>query len=223
VVSFNEKLFNIKPKIIWRQTSSYFVGTIFNGNTWFNRTIQAGYLKQNFSTIFDLKYILCLLMSQYLRYLYVNTVQEDGRVFPQVKLAKLGELPIYHATSNMQEKLIKIADVLFNNKKKLNQLSSKFITLLISDLKLKKSTKNILYWYKLSSEDFISELKKQKISLTLEQKDEWITYFNKNQLKVTALLSIIKQAEKKLNRIVYKLYKVNDNEITLIESSSNSN
>ena len=44
--------------------------------------------------------------SQYLRYLYSQIVQEGGRVFPQVKLAKLKDLPIKNISLADQQAFI---------------------------------------------------------------------------------------------------------------------
>ncbi len=217
IVYFNKRLFDITPKIIWRQTSSHFTGTILNSKIWFSNTVQAGYLKSEYEDKFDLKYILCLLMSKYLKYLYTNIVQEEGRVFPQVKLVKLGELPIFQASQHQQQKLVKLADILIDQKKIIHQSTFKFHQLLTSELRLKKISKNFSQWYNLTPESFLQEIAKQKIKLTLDQKDEWMTYFNKNKAKISDVLLNINHTENEINRIVYKLYNVTEDEIRQIE------
>jgi hypothetical protein len=91
-VILNAEYFAITPKILWRQTAQYPIATIDTRGIWFGRSIQAGILKQG--CVFDIKYILSILNSKYLRWLYEQSVKESGRVFPQIKLAKLVKLPI---------------------------------------------------------------------------------------------------------------------------------
>jgi len=86
IVYFNKELFNKDERIVWRQTSAFFVGTYLKSKMWFANTVQGGYLKGKYQHAFYLKYILALLNSIYLRYLYNLAVRESGRVFPQVKL-----------------------------------------------------------------------------------------------------------------------------------------
>jgi len=89
IVYFNEDIFNLPEKIVWRQTSDRIIAVII-GKYWFANTLQAGILKDN---NYSLKYILGLINSHYLNYIYLETVKEGGRVFPQVKLSKVKALP----------------------------------------------------------------------------------------------------------------------------------
>jgi type I restriction-modification system DNA methylase subunit len=44
IVYFNESVFDLPEKIVWRQTSSFFVGAILDKPIWFGNTLQAGVL-----------------------------------------------------------------------------------------------------------------------------------------------------------------------------------
>jgi hypothetical protein len=89
IVYFNEHVFDLPEKIVWRQTSDRIRAAII-GPHWFANTLQAGIpLRQDY----DLRYILGLLNSKFLNFIYVETVKEMGRVFPQVKLSKVRSLP----------------------------------------------------------------------------------------------------------------------------------
>ncbi len=110
LVYFNKEVFELPEKIVWRQTSSFFVGAFLGEQIWFANTLQAGVLRQQYARKFKLKYLLALLNSTYLRYLYTNIVQELGRVFPQVKLSKLKGLPIKTVPPHQQEPFVKLVD-----------------------------------------------------------------------------------------------------------------
>ena len=64
---------------------------------------------------------------------------------------------------------------------------------------------------------FISELKKQKIKLTLVQQDEWEEYFNHYKTECNVLLSEITAADNKIDELIYKLYNLTEEEIKIIE------
>jgi hypothetical protein len=89
IVYFNEDVFNLPEKIVWRQTSDRIRAAII-GKHWFANTLQAGIVLNG---EYDLRYVLGLLNSKFLNFLYIESVKETGRVFPQVKLAKVRSLP----------------------------------------------------------------------------------------------------------------------------------
>jgi len=89
IVYFNEDVFNLAQKIVWRQTSDRIRAAI-TGRHWFANTLQAGILLDD---NYDLRYVLGLLNSRFLNFVYIESVKESGRVFPQVKLGKMRALP----------------------------------------------------------------------------------------------------------------------------------
>ena len=77
---------------------------------WFANTLQAGEVKNEFKSQFLIKYILALLNSKYLRYVYNFIVKEEGRVFPQIKLSKLRCLPIKKISISEQKDFINFVE-----------------------------------------------------------------------------------------------------------------
>jgi adenine-specific DNA-methyltransferase len=120
IVYFNEEIFNLPKKIIWRQTSDRIRATII-GAGWFSNTLQAGIL---LNPAYDLRYVLGLLNSKFINFIYMETVKERGRIFPQVKLGKVRELPFrtinFSNTSDMTyyDNLIALVDVMLDLNKK---------------------------------------------------------------------------------------------------------
>jgi len=106
IVYFNETVFDRPKKIVWRQTSDRIRATIIDKH-WFGNTLQAGVL---LDARYDLHYVLALLNSRFLNYIYLETVKEGGRVFPQVKMGKVRALPF--RTINFDDK----AEVDLHNK-----------------------------------------------------------------------------------------------------------
>lgn len=103
-VILNKDYFEIKPKLLWRQTAPYTIADIDNDGKWFGRSIQAGVINENYTEKFTYEYLCCLLNSNYIRYLYTQNVKETGKVFPQVKLDKLKRIPIKVISKEQQKK-----------------------------------------------------------------------------------------------------------------------
>ena len=89
IVYFNESVFDLTQKIVWRQTSDRIRAAII-GKYWFANTLQAGVL---LNRELDIRYVLGILNSKFLNYIYIESVKESGRVFPQVKISKIRALP----------------------------------------------------------------------------------------------------------------------------------
>ena len=74
-------------------------------------------------------------------------------------------------------------------------------------------------FWQLSFADFVNELKKQKIKLTLAEQDEWEDYFTQYQNHCTALQQTISQTDKTIDQMVYQLYGLTDEEIKIVEQA----
>jgi hypothetical protein len=67
--------------------------------------------------------------------------------------------------------------------------------------------------------DFIKELAKKKIKLSLADEAEWEEYFNAESKKVLELKSKIDATDKEIDQMVYKLYDLTEEEIAIVEKS----
>ena len=122
VVRLDLKTYSTISKLLWRQTANRPIATIDDGGVWFGRSIQAGLIKDR---DYDIRYLLALLNSKYFSYLYVQSVRELGRVFPQVKLNKIKQLPIKIISPEKQQPLIKLVDKMLSLNKRLNEIKDK--------------------------------------------------------------------------------------------------
>jgi len=87
----DEKMFKVKEKIISRQTSDKIIGTIDTRGYF---SLDSTHVIHLLTDKIDIKYLLGIYNSKLLNYLYQNKVQEEGRVFAQVKTVNLKPLPI---------------------------------------------------------------------------------------------------------------------------------
>lgn len=210
-------IFEVNEKILLRQTGSYPICTIDTNSYYTLDTVHNGLIIDD---KFDIKYLLCLLNSKLLRYIYNSQIKETGKVFAQVKIMYIDELPIKDISKEEQNVFITKVDVILYNYTLLNELKNRFIQLFISKHTNCKITSKLDEWYKITFEEFIKELEKQKVKLSLSEQSEWLQYFNEQKHKAEQILNLIKQTDNEIDYLVYNLYDLSEDE-KLIVSNSN--
>lgn len=70
----------------------------------------------------------------------------------------------------------------------------------------------------LEFKEFIRELGKQKIKLSLVQQDEWEEYFNHYKTECNELVNEITAVDSKIDELVYQLYNLTEEEIKVVEN-----
>ena len=103
--------------------------------------------------------------------------------------------------------------------KDLQNQSQKFQRTIQRKFELETLPKKLQNWYLLSYTDFIKELGKLKVKLTLSQEAEWEDYFTQEATKVLALKNEIDATDKAIDKMVYELYGLSDEEIEIVENS----
>jgi len=116
----NEEMFNVDEKLIFRQTSDHLVVAYDNKQY---LTMDTTHILFNKSKEFNHKYLLVLLNSKLLNFLYQIIVPEVGKVFSEVKGVNLKKLPVKAIDLDTQKPFIYIADQIITLKKQ-NQDSS---------------------------------------------------------------------------------------------------
>ena len=116
-VSFTREAFEKDQKILWRQTAPTIYATLDDKKRWFRNTIQCGWVKDEYRNRVNLFYALTIFNSKYIDYIYRQRVLETGRIFPQVKIKYLQELPFIigdrkqqSALSNLARKILQLND-----------------------------------------------------------------------------------------------------------------
>jgi len=67
--------------------------------------------------------------------------------------------------------------------------------------------------------DFMSELKKQKVALSLADQSEWKDFFEITKSEINQIQSEIEKTDKEIDQMVYELYGLNDEEIIIVEGA----
>ena len=207
-------IFEVSEKILLRQTGSYPICMIDKESYYTLDTVHNGRI---INDNFDIKYLLVLLNSQLLRFVYENSVNETGKVFAQVKIIYVDPLPIKNLPLAEQQPFIELADKMLTFNADLQKLVQRFLKRVQENLNPAKISSTLENFYTLEFADFVKELAKQKVKLSLKQQDEWEEYFSEYKTDCVALSEEITATDNEINRLVYKLYDLTDEEIAIVE------
>ena len=186
-------------------------GGVLGSNTLYNINIT--------NNDYHLNYILCILNSTLLKKYWIAKYSDGKKLFPKIKGFQLKELPIKTTTQENQQKFIAIADLMLSVNTNLLNINNSFLQLLQSKFLIEKLTTKLKNWYELEFSEFSKELKKAKVQLTLSEEAEWMQYFNEQRQKAQTLKSEIDKTDKEIDRMVYELYGLTQEEIQIVENN----
>jgi type I restriction-modification system DNA methylase subunit len=203
-----------KLRIVVRQIGQTPIIGICEPNIITSNTLYNLYLTdENYS----LKYVLAIFNSRLIKKYWLSNYSDSKQLFPKIKGYQLKQLPIKFLENELQTPFIEKADLMLFLNKELQDVSQKFQRTLEREFALQELSKKLQDWYSLSFGDFIKELAKKKVTLTLSQKAEWEDYFIQEQKKAIALKTQIDKTDKEIDKMVYELYGLTKEEINIVE------
>lgn len=205
-----------KLRIVVRQIGQTPIIGICEPNIVTSNTLYNLYLtNENYS----LKYVLAIFNSSLLKKYWLSNYSDSKQLFPKIKGYQLKQLPIKILVKELQTPFIEKADLMLSLNKDLHEQSQKFKRTIQRKFDLEVLPKKLQDWYSLSYADFIKELGKLKIKLTLSQEAEWEDYFTTEATKVNAIKTQINDTDKAIDTMVYELYGLSKEEIEIVENS----
>lgn len=162
---------------------------------------------------------LALLNSKLCTY-YLNSIcpQKLGGYY-RYNATNVSKFPVPLLINEFQEFLVELADQMLSLNKELQEISAKFQRTCERKFENLNSPKKLQDWYKLYYADFVKELTKQKIKLTLSEEAEWADYFDQEKNKALEIQSKIESTDKKIDQMVYELYGLSEEEIGIVDIS----
>ncbi|QIA08849.1 Eco57I restriction-modification methylase domain-containing protein [Draconibacterium halophilum] len=168
----------------------------------------------------NLKYIVAVLNSTLMSYYFMkNTAKSVRKMFPKVILKDLRLFPFKEIDENLQIPFITNVEKIQYLHKEFFDIRKSFIDLLKSKIDLEKFTNKLLIWYEQDFKTFLGELTKAKIKLNLSEEAEWMQYFNEQKEKAQTIKSEIEKTDKEIDRMVFELYGLTEEEIKIVENS----
>ncbi|MEI6436727.1 MAG: TaqI-like C-terminal specificity domain-containing protein, partial [Bacteroidota bacterium] len=197
-----------EPKILLRRTSSDLKATYdehcyYPQNSVFIIT----------SSKYELKYLLVILNSRLMNYIYRQKCPQEGKIFAEVKPSIIKSLPIPEINRDQQMPFVNLADIMLAKTKELFGHKFNFLHLMKSKWPGINVNGNLSDWPSQPFESFMKELVKQKVSVSLKDQSEWLQFFNEQKGKAKELQTFISQTDKTINDLVNNLYQMTDQEI----------
>lgn len=96
-------------------------------------------------------------------------------------------------------------------------LTDQFQRSINRNFEIEKLSRKLENWHELNFKDFVKELKKKKVVLSLNQQAEWEEYFLQEQQKAQAIKSDIDKLDAEIDTLVYSVYGLTEEEIKIIE------
>lgn len=166
----------------------------------------------------DYKFLIAVLNSN----LFWFYLQSTGAIlrggYFRFKTKYLEPFPFPEPISHKEQiPFIEKVNIMLKNTTEIQNIQSQFLLLFQSKFELEKLSSNLQNWYKLDFKDFLKELKKAKVQLSLSEEAEWMHYFNEQKQLALQLKSEIDQTDKEIDRMVYTLYGLTEEEVKIIE------
>jgi type I restriction-modification system DNA methylase subunit len=166
---------------------------------------------------FSLRYLLSILNSSLIGFYHLRrSVKGNRELFPKVVINDIKNFPIKDITRSEQQPFIDKANMMLSLNKELKEQSQRFQRTLERKFTVSLVSKKLADWYLLSYADFIKELGKKKIKLSLSEEADWETYFTTEAKKALVLKEEIEKTDNEINEMVYKLYDLNEEEIKIV-------
>jgi type I restriction-modification system DNA methylase subunit len=183
------------------------------------------YINRTFNIIqtdrISLRYLTAILNSRLIKFWLKEKGKLQGELF-QVDINPIISIPLVKDVdySSFEEKTNKMLS--FN--KELQGINNKFIKYFSGQQSIEKVTKKLENWHELTFADFITELNKAiktagQTPLTKKDEFEWLDLFEENKSKAQSLKSQIETTEKAIDKMVYELYGLSEEEIKIVEKN----
>lgn len=132
----------------------------------------------------------------------------------EIRKVYFEHFPVPHATEEQTATLAQYATERAQLTANLQAHSSKFTRNIQREYNFEKLSAKLENWFQLPFNEFLKELEKSKVKLTLSQKAEWEDYFLQESKKALDIKHQIDVTDKVIDKMVYELYGLNVEEIS---------
>ena len=210
----------LKPKLIYYHTAS-------THNFYFDT--EGYYISANCYFIANAdRYLQCVLNSKLFHYVKkflfpaFGDSENGGRV--RLDANKMSALPIKEVSNDLKLSFQGLAEEISVLSREFDNLKFKFRKYFSSQYAVDKVSGKLSNWFLLNFSEFIKELNKaikaaKGTQLTKKDEFEWMELFEENKKQALELKSQIDQTDKEIDRMVYELYGLTDEEIHIVENS----
>jgi hypothetical protein len=168
----------------------------------------------------NLKFLSVLLSSKPLNFLFKFIGSPLQGNFYNLSKTFIKNLPIIPSTPEEEQNIINLADKILKLNRELNDEVSGFKHWIQKTFEVEKLSKKLEKYYELSVDEFIAEIMKKKVDTKSRKNREYLEReLNESLAIINPLLQGIKETDDEIDRMVYDLYGLNEDEIEIIENS----
>ena len=213
-----EKKFFVNERVLIREITDKRLLSCYTNEEFYNTPSLINIINEK--NILKLKYILVLINSTLLGWYHNKTSPKANKgLFPKILVNDVRNLPVKEISLEAQKPFIEKADKMLSLNKELQEKVSSFQRLLTRKFELEKLSTKLQDWYLLEFSEFIKELKKSKIKLSLKEEIEWEEIFIEKKEEVEKIKNEIEITDKEIDGMVYELYGLSEEEIKIVEEN----
>ncbi|PIQ27625.1 MAG: hypothetical protein COW63_15775 [Bacteroidetes bacterium CG18_big_fil_WC_8_21_14_2_50_41_14] len=172
------------------------------------------------SNSISIKVLYALIVSKLCAtYFKKANVNLNRNAFPKINVNTLEAFPVPDISLEIQRQIELLIDRILTKTNEFQAIKVKFIALVQDNLAITSISKILETFYESDFKSFLSELKKQKVILSLADQSEWKDYFEKTKSKINLLQSEIEKVDREIDQMVYELYGLTEEEIKIVEEA----
>jgi hypothetical protein len=154
------------------------------------------------------------------RYFFPAFGDSEMRGRTRLDKNRMEKLPIKNPNLQIKEKFKELAIKISNLSSKFQDSYNNIVELLRIEYSINNFNQRLSIFYRLEFDEFIQELKNQKITLTLIKKENLQKWFLEKKAELNDLENEINEIEQEINNNLYNLYKLTDEEIQIVRMVS---
>lgn len=167
----------------------------------------------------DDTFLLCLLNSDLCKWFIFFTSRGYRGGYVTFRNVYVERIPIKEPNSEQKEQLSNLSKEIIQLRQDFEKIKQNLFNRIQTNFSSKISKKLETFWL-LNFDEFLREIEKNcSKKFTLNDQDEWQSYFNDNKTQILQLDNKISKLDEQVNKKVYELYGISDEEQKIIESS----
>jgi hypothetical protein len=205
-----------KPKIIYPNMTSVF--PFMYDETGFLSNDKSFILTANDGSI-SLLFLTAVFNSSLAKlWIWYNCPELQGGT-REIRKVYFEHFPVPKASNEESTQLANFASERTLLTNDLQNIVVKFTRTIQRKFDLERLSVKLQNWHSLSYPEFIKELAKKKRKLSLSEEAEWEEYFDEQKEKAQTLKSEIEKTDREIDRMVYELYGLTEEEIKIVEGA----
>ena len=180
---------------------------------------------------YPLLFLLALINSKLFTYYIDEQSPKSGnKSYPSFNSRLLKGLPIIDCSIEIKKTLGELAKIMLTKTENLNKNIHEISSFITIKLEASGPSQKLKTWNELDVNEFLKEIEKVRknsakergveyIKLSLSDEADWMQYFNEQKQKVDKLKEEVNKTDSEIDKIVYKLYCLTNEEIILVQES----